>query len=72
MGGPACSTTAESYMQADVRTAISRALHPTKVWGRFGDEVYSILKRMHLENFFNHSNNLEQNIKFIMEEESNG
>ena len=30
------------------------------------------LKRTHLENFFHHINNLIQNIKFTMEEESNG
>ena len=27
---------------------------------------------MHLENFFHHINNLHQNVKFTMEEESNG
>ena len=31
-----------------------------------------IVKRTHLENFFHHINNLHQNIKFTMEEESNG
>ena len=59
-------------MQAHERTAISTALHPPKVWERFVDDVYSILKRTHLENFFQHINNLHQNIKFTMEEESNG
>ena len=29
-------------------------------------------KRTHLENFFHHINNLHQNIKFTVEEESNG
>ena len=38
----------------------------------FFDDVYYILKRTHLENFFHHINNLHQNIKFTMEEESNG
>ena len=71
MGGPASSTTAEIYMQAYERTAITTALHPPKVWERFVDDVYSILKRTHLENFFHHINNLHQNIKFTMEEESN-
>ena len=66
------STTAEIYMQAYERTAITTALHPPKVWERFVDDVYSILKRTHLENFFHHINNLHQNIKFTMEEESNG
>ena len=31
MGGSACSTTAEIYMQVHERTAISTALHPRKV-----------------------------------------
>ena len=72
MGGPASSTTAEIYMQADESTAISMALHPPKFWERFADDVYSIVKNTHLENFFHHINNLHQNIKFTMEEESNG
>ena len=58
-------------MKAHEPTATSTALHPPKVWERFVDDVYSILKRTHLENFFHH-NNLHQNIKFTMEEESNG
>ena len=59
-------------MQAYERTAITSALHPPKVWERFVDDVYSILKRTHLENFFHHINNLHQNTRFTMEEESNG
>ena len=47
MGGPASSTTAEIYMQAYKRTAVTTVLHPPKVWERFADYVYSILKRMH-------------------------
>ena len=51
MGGPAPSTTTESYMQAHERTAMTTALHPPKVWKRFVDDVYSILKCTHLETF---------------------
>ena len=72
MGGPASSTTAEIYMQAYEHTAITTALHLPKVWERFADDVYSILKRTHLEKSFHHINNLHQNIKFTMEKESNG
>ena len=71
MGGPASSTTAEIYMQAHESTAISTALHPPKVWERLVDDVYSIFKRTHLENFFYLINNLHQNIKFTTDEESN-
>ena len=60
------------FMQARKQTAISTALHPPKVWEQFLGGVYSIFKRTHLENLFHHINNLHQNIKFTMEEESNG
>ena len=66
MGGPASSTTPEINMQACERTAVTTAMRPPKVWERFVDDVYSILKRSHLENFFHRINNL-QNIKFTME-----
>ena len=72
MGDPASSATAEMYIQAYERTAITTALHPPKVWERFVDDVYSILKRTYLGNFFHHINDLHQNIKLTMEEESNG
>ena len=50
MADPTPSTTAEIYMQAHKRTAISTALHLPKLWERFVDDVYSILKLAHLEN----------------------
>ena len=43
MGGIASSTTAEIYIQAYERTAVTTALHPLKVWEQFVDNVYSIL-----------------------------
>ena len=66
MRGPASSTTSEICMQAHESTAIaiSTALHPQKVWERFADDVYSIVKRTHVENFFHQIKNLHQNIKF--------
>ena len=72
MGGLVSSTTAEIYMQAHERTPISTPLHPPKVWERFVDDVYSILKPALFENLFQQINNLHQNIKFTMKEESNG
>ena len=59
-------------MQAHESTSITTALRPPRVWERSADDVYSILKRTHLENFSHHISNLHQNIKFTMEEESNG
>ena len=65
-------TWTETIKLTDKSTAISTALHPPKVWERFVDDVYSIVKHTQLETFFHHINNLHQNIKFTMEEESNG
>ena len=52
MKGPASPTTAEIYMQAHERTAISTILHPPKVWGQFADDDHSILKHTPLKNYF--------------------
>ena len=71
MGDPASSTIAEIYMQPYERTAVITTLYPPKVCERFVDDIYSVLKCTHLENFFHHINNLYQNIKFTMGEESN-
>ena len=59
-------------MEAYQHTTITMELHQPKVREQFFDDNYSILKCTHLENFFHHINNLHQNIKFTMEEESNG
>ena len=72
MRDPTTSTKAEIYMQAYECTAKTMVLHPPKVWEQFVDDVYSIVKHMHLTNFFHHINNLHQNINFTMYEESNG
>ena len=71
MEGPASSTTADIYMQVHESTAISWALHSPEVWEQFVDDVYYILKRVHLENFFHDINNLHQNIKLTVKKESN-
>ena len=47
-------------------------LYPSEVWGQFVDGVYCNLKHTHLKIFFHHSNNLHQNIKFTIWNESNG
>ena len=43
MDGPACSITADIYMQVHESTEISWALHPPKVLEKFVDDVYYIL-----------------------------
>ena len=52
-------------MKAHEPTATSTALHPPKVWERFVDDVYSVLKRTHLENFFHRINNIHQILSLL-------
>ena len=70
--GQTSSTTTKNYKHFHAHTAISMALHPTKVWERFVGDVCSILKRNHFKNFFCHISNLHQNIKCAMDVESKG
>ena len=65
MGGPTSSPTSEVYMQTHDKLRYI-------VWGRIADDVYSIPKGTHLENFFHHMNTLHHNIRFSKEEKSNG
>ena len=58
-------------MQVHEQTSISTALHPSKVWERPADDVYSILTSTYIEHFFRHVN-LHQNVKSTIEEEING
>ena len=51
---------------------LQEPLHCTFCLERFVDDVYSIIKRTHLENFFHRIQNLHQKIRFTMEEEING
>ena len=63
MGDPASSPTAENYMQAYERTAITTALHPPKVW-----ELFILFLNVRIWKTFP----IISTIKFTMEEESNG
>ena len=72
MEGTASSTTAEIYMQAHKRTAIYTSPYAPKDEEQFAHNVYFILKRKELENFFHHIIKPHQNITFTMEEESIG
>ena len=46
--------------------------HGTAPFKNLGMICYSSLRLKHWENLFHYVNNLHQNIKFVIEEESNG
>ena len=64
------SVIAEIYMQAHESTALTTTSNPPKVWERFVDDVFLIIKKYSLEGFFKHVNSLHDQIKFTMETET--
>ena len=71
MGGPASSIVAEIYMISIETTVITTADTPPRIWERHVDDVFSILRRCNLEQFFQHINSLHPKTKFTMEKEEN-
>ena len=67
MGGPASSIVAEIYMISIETTAITTADTPQRIWERHVDDVFSILRRCNLEQFFQNINSLHPKTKFTME-----
>ena len=45
---------------------------PPKKWFRFVDDIFSIIKRHMLTNFYNLLNSIDSHIKFTMEQELDG
>ena len=71
MGGPPSSIVAEIYMQATETTALTTTSHPPKVWERHVDDVFSVIRKSNLHDFFQHINSLHPKTKFTMETEEN-
>ena len=53
MGGPPSSMVTEIYMQETETTALTTTSHPPKVWERHVDDVFSIIQKSNLHEFFN-------------------
>ena len=57
-------------MQAHESTALTTTSNPPKVWERFVDDVFLIIKKSSLAGFINHVNGLHDQIKFTTEKEA--
>ncbi len=69
MGSPVSPIVANLFMEAFESTAISTALHPPKLWLRYVDDTFNILKREWVRDFTEHINSQHRAIKFTSEEE---
>ena len=71
MGGPTSAIVSEIYMQSLETTAITTTDHPPKVWKRHVDDVFSIVRKIYLQELLEHINNLHSQTQFTKEEENN-
>ena len=54
------------------KRALDSAPHPPRIWKRYVDDTFCITKSAYINEFTDHINNQDRNIKFTREEEENG
>ena len=70
MGGPSSSDLANLTMSHIEHKAITGFISPPKCWKRFMDDIYSIIKKQHIEKFLKHINSISPSIQFTVEFEN--
>lgn len=72
MGSPISPLIANLWMEDIENQAINTAMFKPKIWLRYVDDTFCIIKRDQLEFFLNHINSIHQKTKFTVELENNG
>lgn len=72
MGSPISPTVANLFMEDFEDKALASSTHLPKVWFRYGDDTFTIMKKTYVELFSDHLNQVNHNIKFTREEEDHG
>ena len=64
----ACSPVIENFfIERFERQALSSATNPPKIWLRYVDDTFLILKKDQVDDFTSHINRFDLNIKFTTE-----
>ena len=67
MGLPLSPTIANLYVEAFEKQTINTALHPPRLWRRFVDDTFVIIKKRQEDSFFEHINAIDDKIQFTRE-----
>ena len=67
MGSSLSPIVANIFMEKYEIEALESSPHPSSLWKRFVDDTFVILETQHKEEFFNHINSMDENIKFTPE-----
>ena len=72
IGSPCSPLVANAYIEHFEQLALSSALHPPRIWYRFVDDTFCVIKTAFVNEITDHINSLDKNIKFTREEEEDG
>ncbi|XP_072033380.1 uncharacterized protein [Amphiura filiformis] len=72
MGSSCSPLSADAYMEYFESQALTSAPHPPRIWKRYVDDTFVVIKSTHIEQFTDHINNIDPNIKFTREEVEDG
>ena len=67
MGSPLSPIVANIFMEKFEKEALETAPHPPSLWKRYVDDTFVIQEEQHKEEFFQHINSIDPNIKFTAE-----
>ena len=70
MGSPVSPIVCNPYMEAYEQKALATAPHPPWLWKRYVDDTFTIVKRKHSQEFTDHLNSIDDNIKWTTEIEA--
>ena len=64
MAGPVSPTTCNLYMELFECTALETVLHRPRIWLRYVDDTFIVIKKQYLDEFTSHINSQNEYIKF--------
>ena len=72
MGSPVAAVVANIFMMDfEKKALITAAYFEARLWRRYVDDVFSMVERTRTEQLLLHINNIDENICFTIERESN-
>ena len=72
MGSPCSPLVVNAYMEYFEKRALDSAPHTPRIWKRYVDDTFCVIKSAYIDEFTDHINNQYRNIKFTREEEEGG
>ncbi|XP_062518280.1 uncharacterized protein LOC134193468 [Corticium candelabrum] len=72
MGSPVSPIVANLFMEYFEHLALTSAPYVPRLWKRYVDDIFCIMKKSQVNSFLQHLNSIRPSIKFSMELETNG